>query len=107
MTLCLNTCLLQLEFGVKAYKGIDDFGSANTKIQLGNKPMFVFAGDKFEKEEEYKLAKSLLLDLFRRVGLNCLPAYSAGTSPRRLTVAEAVDHSISRFVSAGGRRSTG
>lgn len=55
----------QLELGVLDYKSIDSFGAANTQIQLGNKPMFVFAGDKFENEPDFKLAKSLLLDLFR------------------------------------------
>ena len=87
---------MQLEFGVKAYKGLDDFGSANTKIQLGNKPMFVFAGDRFEKEDEYKLAKSLILDLFRCVGLGCLPTYSVATSPghfkKAVEAAEAVNN---------------
>lgn len=54
-----------LELGVAEFKGITAFGSANAKIQIGNKPMFIFAGDKFENEPEFKLAKSLLLDLFR------------------------------------------
>eukprot|EP00951_Prasinocladus_malaysianus_P034848 scaffold355101_cov41-Prasinocladus_malaysianus.AAC.1 len=55
----------QLEFGVRDYRSITSFGAANTQIKLGNKPMFVFAGEKFENDPEYKMAKSLLLDLFR------------------------------------------
>mmetsp|Transcript_22064 Transcript_22064/g.61231 ORF Transcript_22064/g.61231 Transcript_22064/m.61231 type:complete len:328 (-) Transcript_22064:163-1146(-) len=54
-----------VELGVLAYKSITSFGAANTKMQIGNKPMFVFAGDKFDNVMEYKMMKSLLLDLFR------------------------------------------
>eukprot|EP00193_Tetraselmis_chui_P009408 CAMPEP_0177768912 /NCGR_PEP_ID=MMETSP0491_2-20121128/9999_1 /TAXON_ID=63592 /ORGANISM="Tetraselmis chuii, Strain PLY429" /LENGTH=322 /DNA_ID=CAMNT_0019285801 /DNA_START=188 /DNA_END=1156 /DNA_ORIENTATION=+ len=59
-----------VEFCVEAYKGITAFGNANAKIQLGNKPMFVFAGDKFENDSQHKMVKSVLLDVFRGIEVN-------------------------------------
>eukprot|EP00873_Tetraselmis_striata_P021920 jgi/Tetstr1/442184/TSEL_030335.t1 len=56
-----------VEFGVEAFTGITAFGGANAKIQLGNKPMFVFAGEQFENDPQYRMVKSLLLDTFRGI----------------------------------------
>ncbi|KAG2442290.1 hypothetical protein HXX76_002376 [Chlamydomonas incerta] len=54
-----------LELGVEEFKGIKDFGAAGTGAQMGNKPLIIFMGEKFESVPALALAKSLLLDLFR------------------------------------------
>eukprot|EP00884_Botryococcus_braunii_P016801 jgi/Botrbrau1/3804/Bobra.0183s0036.1 len=54
-----------LELGVASFLEMDRFGNAASAVQAGNKPCFLFAGDVFERDPEFVLAKSLLLDLFR------------------------------------------
>jgi len=54
-----------LELGVEGYKSITSFGAAASKVQLNNKPCFVFAGEQFQHDPDFKQAKSVLLDLFR------------------------------------------
>ncbi|KAG2498091.1 hypothetical protein HYH03_003849 [Edaphochlamys debaryana] len=54
-----------LELGVEQFKAIKDFGAAGTAAQVGNKPLIIFVGEKFESVPALTLAKSLLLDLFR------------------------------------------
>ena len=34
-------------------------------LRVGSKPMFVFAGEEFETNTEFALAKNLILDFFR------------------------------------------
>ncbi|CAL5222366.1 g4720 [Coccomyxa viridis] len=54
-----------LEFGVEKFRSIKGFGTAGASVQAGNKPCMVFAGEQFENDADFKLAKSMLLDMFR------------------------------------------
>ncbi|KAK9824979.1 hypothetical protein WJX81_002634 [Elliptochloris bilobata] len=54
-----------LELGVEKFRPLKAFGAAGTAVQAGNKPCFVFVGEQFDNVPEFKLAKSLLLDMFR------------------------------------------
>jgi len=62
-----------VEVGIDQYLGLDEINGAG-KMQ-GNKPMMLFQGDEFEHVEEFKILKSLLIDLFRGQetdSLNCV-----------------------------------
>jgi len=52
-----------VEVGIDQYLGLNDINGP--KKLLGNKPMMLFQGDEFEHVEEFKVLKSLLIDLFR------------------------------------------
>lgn len=54
-----------VELMVTDYKSIHSFGSAGNQAVLGSKPCMVFIGDRFETEPALKLAKNILLDIFR------------------------------------------
>ncbi|CAK0787375.1 hypothetical protein CVIRNUC_010595 [Coccomyxa viridis] len=54
-----------LELGVESARSIKSFGKAGVSVQAGNKPCMVFAGEQFENNADFKLAKSMLLDMFR------------------------------------------
>ncbi|KAK8793393.1 hypothetical protein WA158_004752 [Blastocystis sp. Blastoise] len=51
------------ELGVTNYKSIESF--KGQKALVGHKPCFIFQGDIWEYNEDYKLLKNLLLDFFR------------------------------------------
>ncbi|WIA12819.1 hypothetical protein OEZ85_006448 [Tetradesmus obliquus] len=81
-----------LELGIESHRPISSFRGAGT-AQVGNKPAILFAGERFDSEPDFKLAKSMLLDMFRGqqveqvnlAGLDrVLVAYAAGTSERSL-----------------------
>jgi len=50
---------------VENFRPIKAFGSVASRAALGSKPCLVFLGDGFETDATLRLAKSLLLDLFR------------------------------------------
>ncbi|EIE24419.1 Brix-domain-containing protein [Coccomyxa subellipsoidea C-169] len=54
-----------LELGVDKYRAIREFAAAAASVQAGNKPCFAFVGEQFESDPDFRLAKSMLLDLFR------------------------------------------
>ncbi|KAL6764088.1 Brix domain-containing protein [Haematococcus lacustris] len=54
-----------LELGVEGFKSIRAFGNTGTGAGLGAKPCIVFVGEKFDSVPGLKLARSLLLDMFR------------------------------------------
>lgn len=54
-----------IELGVERYRGLQDFAARAAAVQAGNKPCFIFAGQPFEMSPKHKLAKNVLLDLFR------------------------------------------
>ncbi|KAK9816939.1 hypothetical protein WJX72_007221 [[Myrmecia] bisecta] len=54
-----------VELGVERFKSLKAFGSAPTHVQAGNKPCFIFAGEQFENQPDFRLAKTMLLDFFR------------------------------------------
>ena len=54
-----------VELLVTNYKGIDAFGNVASQTVLGSKPCMVFLGDRFETEPALKLAKNILMDIFR------------------------------------------
>uniref|UniRef100_A0A7S3QW93 Ribosome production factor 2 homolog n=1 Tax=Dunaliella tertiolecta TaxID=3047 RepID=A0A7S3QW93_DUNTE len=76
-----------LELGVEGYKSIQAFGNAGTGAGLGNKPCVMFVGERFESSESMKLARSLILDLFRGQPVSAINL--AGVD--RVIVAYAVD----------------
>ncbi|KAK9787729.1 hypothetical protein WJX73_008543 [Symbiochloris irregularis] len=53
------------EMSVQQYRGLQDFASAASQVQAGNKPCMVFAGQAFESSPQHRLVKSMLLDLLR------------------------------------------
>lgn len=52
-----------MELGVESYKGLQEFKVS--KIPMGTKPLILFAGEPFERENEFQRLKNLLLDFFR------------------------------------------
>jgi ribosome production factor 2 len=54
-----------VELLVKDYKGIREFGATGNQAVAGSRPCMVFVGDRFETEPGLKLAKNILLDVFR------------------------------------------
>ena len=54
-----------VELLVTNYKGINAFGNVASQTVLGSKPCMVFLGDRFETEPAMKLAKNILMDIFR------------------------------------------
>ena len=52
-----------LEVGISNYKAFSEFKS--TGCGLGQKPMFVFAGDLFATSQTHQLVKNMLLDFYR------------------------------------------
>ncbi|KAF8067235.1 choline monooxygenase [Scenedesmus sp. PABB004] len=81
-----------LELGIEAHAPIRAFRGAGT-AQVGNKPAVLFVGERFESEPDFKLAKSMLLDMFRGqqvesvnlAGLDrVVVAYAAGGGERGL-----------------------
>eukprot|EP00003_Mantamonas_plastica_P012779 TRINITY_DN2274_c0_g2_i6.p1 TRINITY_DN2274_c0_g2~~TRINITY_DN2274_c0_g2_i6.p1 ORF type:complete len:519 (-),score=112.44 TRINITY_DN2274_c0_g2_i6:169-1725(-) len=52
-----------MEFGLKDFASLKDLKTK--KCKLGSKPCMVFVGEEFETNEEFALAKNLLLDMFR------------------------------------------
>ena len=52
-----------IELGVDDYKGLQEF--RNEKVSAEIKPFITFSGDAFEKSDEMKRLKSLLIDFFR------------------------------------------
>lgn len=53
-----------VELGVEAYRGIQEFNTAN-KVTASTKPMIVFSGEAFHMEKDYMRLQSLLSDMFR------------------------------------------
>ncbi|KAF6250832.1 Brix domain-containing protein [Scenedesmus sp. NREL 46B-D3] len=81
-----------LELGVEGHRPISSFRGAGT-AQVGNKPAVLFVGERFDSEPDFKMAKSMLLDMLRgrqveQVNLAGLDrvvvAYAAGASERSL-----------------------
>ncbi|GBG81698.1 hypothetical protein CBR_g32692 [Chara braunii] len=54
-----------LELGIERFKSTTEFRAGKNASQPGSKPCFAFIGEEFETKEEYKLFKSMILDLFR------------------------------------------
>ncbi len=52
-----------IELGVSKFKSLREF--KNEKISAGVKPCLLFSGEAFEKSDEMKRLKSLLIDFFR------------------------------------------
>lgn len=52
-----------VEFGVEQFTGLDGFN--NEKVAAEIKPCVMFSGTEFEKDEEMKRVKSVLIDFFR------------------------------------------
>ncbi|GMH59825.1 hypothetical protein TL16_g02908 [Triparma laevis f. inornata] len=59
-----NELLDAVEVGVENYKGLNFFKGAPKK-RVGSKPMFLFVGDKWTKDETLKKFQNLILDWFR------------------------------------------
>jgi len=68
-----NHVLDMVEFGVEKFKKMADFLNANEGTTsrggsaLGSKPCFVFQGQEFEQNEDFKRIGNLLLDFFRGI----------------------------------------
>lgn len=54
-----------VELLVTDYKGLRDFPGAGNQTVSGSKPCMVFLGDRFETEPGLRLAKNILVDIFR------------------------------------------
>jgi len=54
-----------VELLVRNYKPMDSFGSVGNGAVLGSKPCMVFLGDRFETEPALRMAKNVLMDIFR------------------------------------------
>ena len=54
-----------VELLVRNYKPMDSFGSVGNSAVLGSKPCMVFLGDRFETEPALRMAKNVLMDIFR------------------------------------------
>lgn len=75
-----------VEFGVEAYRSIEEFGA---RISLGVKPVLVFAGEPFETDFDLIRIKNLLNDFFR------------GPRPTKIRV-KGIEHVI-MFIAHGGK----
>jgi len=66
---CFDHQLLDMiEFGIDkdTFKPMDHFeGKRQAVVRPGGKPMFIFVGEEFETNENFKVARNLFLDFFR------------------------------------------
>lgn len=57
--------MIELAIDMKTFKSMKDFPTRKNMLRIGSKPMFVFAGEEFENNPDFSLAKNLILDFFR------------------------------------------
>ncbi|CUT98767.1 ribosome production factor 2 [Echinococcus multilocularis] len=63
------------ELGIENYVSMR---SLDAKLSLGAKPVLIFSGEAFDEDEELRLLKSILIDLFRGPKVSCVNSSGLG-----------------------------